>query len=158
MAKGLKYYFNKWHNFFEFMTHKVALVLFIALLPFLIYLFYHIYFVNGSYCVKDQDKFNHSFKQSIAKKSINKINTIDLYLAFYREEKLANSDFNYIVFALRACPQMSSNGLLDLKDVKLGDSIYKDANSNEFTVLRRGEKYVFSIDPNRDIDGNLIEE
>ena len=108
---------------------------------------YRSYFLDSKYCVGSKDKYVLYFQEGIKNKRISSVQQIDGRTAIlYQDGKYG--------LAIETCESMSSGmNKIQSKDLKVGDTIFKKMDSNEFTILRNRKEFKFKIDGLRNLDG-----
>ena len=142
-----------WHKIYRFSTFTIVPILSVLSLLFISPILYKDFIVNAKYCINDKEVYERYLREVIKKKPIT-----DIYLKNYGIKFIGNDTVNDELFIIATCSEKSKNeNAFFTKDIKVGDTIFKEFGSNEFKVIKEGKEYIFDIDSNRDIKGELIE-
>lgn len=137
-----------WDGFYDLIVFKIAPIIAIILFTTIGVPSIYKSFVDKNYCVGSKENYKRSFEKKVNMKIVESI--------YHKEYTSIYCIGDVATYEILSCAIYSKgNERLPIEKIKIGDTVYKEENSNEFSLIRNGKKITFDIDVNRDVNGSV---
>ncbi|MEP3209736.1 MAG: hypothetical protein ABJN95_11125 [Maribacter sp.] len=99
------------------------------------------HYKDSKYCLGSQQSYESSYIEGFKNKPISRISSPDIVYITVSEGTYSRT--------ITSCSLNSETSKkFTINDISVGDTIFKESFSNEFLILKNGQKYKFLIDKN----------